>query len=82
MKVYLCGLKSYQLDLSIECNAFRDARVEQTLQGIKVDHNEPACRYRTPLGRPYLLLMLGRLGSTTYDEIVTRTTFTSASEAS
>lgn len=41
MKLYLCGIKSYQLDLGIECLAFTDPRLERTLQGIKRDHNEP-----------------------------------------
>ena len=41
MKLYLAGIKSYQLDLGIECSAFSDLRLERTIQGIKRDHNEP-----------------------------------------
>ena len=78
MKLYLCGLKSYHLDLGIKSAAFVDPRLERTLQGIKRDHNEPDRRERTPLTRPYLLLMLRTLGTTGYDEITTRAAFTLA----
>jgi len=39
MKLYLCGLKSYQVDLGIDSMAFADPRLERTPQGIKRDHN-------------------------------------------
>ena len=44
MKLYLTGIKSYQLDLVIECAAFTDPRLERTIQGIKRDHREPEQR--------------------------------------
>ena len=44
MKLYLAGLKSYQLDLGIECTVFSDPRLERTIQGIKRQHNEPERR--------------------------------------
>ena len=40
MKLYLAGIRSYQLDLGIECSAFADPRLERTIQGIKRDHME------------------------------------------
>ena len=61
MKLYLCGIKSYQLDLGIEGTPFADPRLERTLQRIKRDHHEPQLRERTPLIRPALLVMLNGL---------------------
>ena len=58
LKLYLAGVKSYQLDLGLECSAFIDPRLERTIQGIKRDHNEPERRARAPLTRPYLLQIL------------------------
>ena len=78
MKLYLCGIKSYQLDLRIECTAFTDPRLERTLQGIKHDHNEPQRQDQTPLIRPNLVLMLSRVGHTSYDDTVIRAAFTLA----
>ena len=78
MKLYLCGIKSYQLDLGIKCTAFTDPHLERTLQGIKRDHNEPQCRDRTPLIRPNLVLMLSRVGHKSYDDTVIRAAFTLA----
>jgi len=78
MKLYLCGLKSYQLDLGIECMAFTDPRLERTLQGIKRDHSETDRRQRTPLTHPYLLTILNTLGHTSYDDVVLRAAFTLA----
>jgi len=78
MKLYLCGIKSYQLDLGIECTAFTDPRLELTLQGIKRDHQEPDRRQRSPLTRPYLLAILNKLGNTSYDDLVTRAAFSLA----
>jgi len=81
MKLYLSGIKLYQLDLGIETTAFSDPRLEQTLQGIKRDHNEPDRRERTPLTRPCLLLILSKLGTTNYNDIVTHAAFTLAFSA-
>jgi len=67
MKLYLSGLKSYQLDLGIECVAFTDPRIERAIQDIKRDHNEPERRIRTPLTRPYLLHILCHLPGPDYD---------------
>jgi len=61
MKLYLTGIKSYQLDLGIDCTAFGDPRLERTIQGIKRDYNEPERRLRTPLTQPYLLDILRHL---------------------
>ena len=49
MKLYLAGIKSYQLDLGIECIEFSDPRLERTIQGIKGDHQETERKRRTPL---------------------------------
>ena len=78
MKHYLAGIRSYQLDLGIDCGAFSDPRLERTLQGIKRDHNEPERRVRTPLTRPHLVRMLNSLQTYDYDDIVTRAAFTLA----
>jgi len=79
MKLYLCGIKSYQLDLGLECTAFLDPRLERTLPGIKRDHNQPDHQPRTQLTRPHLLRILLQLHSTEYNEIVIRAAFTLAS---
>ena len=78
MKLYLAGIKSYQLDLGIDCKAFSDQRLERTIQGIKRDHNEPERRTRTPLTRPHLLQILSHLSSNDYDDIVIYAAFTLA----
>src|SRR5205807_6054100 len=78
MKLYLTGIKSYHLDLGIDCSAFSDPRLERTLQGIKRDHSEPARRSRTPLTRPHLLHMLSHVRTDHYDDIVTRAAFSLA----
>ena len=78
MKLYLAGVKSYQLDLGIECSAFLDPRLERTIQGIKRDNGEPDRRIRTPPTRPYLLHILQYLPHKNYDTIVTRAAFTLA----
>jgi len=78
IKLYLCGLKSYQLDLGIECMAFIDPRLERTLSGIKQNHSETDRRQRTPLTRLYLLTILNTLGHTSYDNVVLRAAFTQA----
>ena len=78
MKLYLCGIKSYQLDLGIECTAFADPRLERTLQGIKHDQQEPQLRERTPLTRPVLLVMLNLLTQLDYNDIVLRAAFSLA----
>ena len=71
-------IKSYQLDLGIDCTAFTDPRLERTLQGIKRDHCEPARRTRTPLTRPHLLHILHHLGRSDYDDLMIRAAFTLA----
>jgi len=70
MKLHLCGIKPYQLDLGLECSAFIDPRLERTLQGIKRDHNQPDRQPRTPLTRPNLLHILRQLPGSEYNEIV------------
>ena len=82
MKLYLRGLKFYQLDLGLECNAFTDLRLERVLQGIKRNYSEPDRRERTPLTRPHLLLILYRIGNSGYDDLVLRAAFTLAFAAS
>ena len=76
MKLYQCGIKSYQLVLGSECTANTDPHLGRTLQGIKLDHNQPQRRDRTPLIHPNLVLMLSRLGHTSYDDTVIRAAFT------
>ena len=78
MKLYLAGIKSYQLDLGIDCNAFADPRLERTIQGIKRDHNEPDRQPRSPLTRSYLLQILRTLQMSSYEDIVIRAAFTLA----
>jgi len=78
VKLYLCGLKSYQLDLRLECNAFADLRFERALQGIKRDPSEPDRRERTPPTRPHLRLILNRIGNSHYDDLVLHAAFTLA----
>ena len=78
MKLYLCGIKSYQLNLGIECTAFADPRLERTLQGIKRDHQEPLLWERTLLTRPVLLVMLNRLTESDYNDMVLRAAFSLA----
>lgn len=78
MKLYLCGIKSFQLDLGIECTAFTDRRLERTLQGINRDHQEPDRRQRTPLTRLYLLAIVNKLENTSYDDLVIRAAFSLA----
>jgi len=75
MKVYLVGIKSYPLDLGIDCTPFSDPRLERTSQGIKRDHNEPAWRTRTPLTRPHLLSLLNYLRIHDYNDTVMRAAF-------
>lgn len=52
--------------------------MERTLQGIQRDHQEPERRQRTPLTRPYLLVILNKLGNTSYDDVVLRAAFSLA----
>jgi len=78
MKLYLCGIKSYQLDLGLECSAFIDPRLERTLQGNKRDHKQPDRQPRTPLTRPNLLHMLRQLPGSEYNDIITPAAFTLA----
>lgn len=78
MKLYLCSIKSYQLDLGIESSAFDHRRLERTIQGIKRNHNKPEKRDRTPLTRPFLCQILQTLDPTSYDDAVIRAAFTLA----
>ena len=78
LKLYLSGIKSYQLDLGIDCRAFLDPHVERTIQGIKRDYHESDRRTRTPLTSPYLLKLLNHLRSPTYNNVVLRAAFTLA----
>ena len=78
MKLYLTGIKSYQLDLGIDCTAFTDPLLERTSQGIKRDHSEPARGTRTPLTGPHLLHMLHHLRRSDYDDFIIRAAFTLA----
>jgi len=78
MKLYLAGIKSYQLDLGINCKAFSDLQLERTIQGIKRDHNEPDRSIRTPLTRPYLLKILSFLTFNNYQDMVLYAAFTLA----
>ena len=61
LKLYLTGIKSYQLDLGIYCTAFSDAPLEWTLQGNKRDQHESAHQTRTPLTLSKLLRILSHL---------------------
>jgi len=78
MKLYLVGIKYYQLDLGIDCTAFPDPQLERTLQGIQRDPNEPARWTRTPLTRPHLLSLLNHLRIHDYNQTVMRAVFTLA----
>ena len=78
MKLYLAGIKSYQLDLGIEFTAFADPRLERTIQGIKRDHSEPDRPPRTPLTRPYLMRILSVLQTSSYEDIAVQAAFTFA----
>ena len=78
MKQYLAGLKSYQLDLGIECTAFTDPRLERTVQGIKREYSEPERRDRTPLTRPYLLRLLSLMPPPNYNNTMLQAAFTLA----
>ena len=78
MKLYLCDIKSYQLNLGIECTAFADPRLERTQQGIKRDHQEPQRQEPIPLTRPVLLVMLNRLMQLDYNDVVLPAAFSLA----
>ena len=78
MKLYLAGIRSYQLDLGTECRAFSDPRLERTIQGIKREHNEPERRNRTPLTRQHLLKILSCLTPNNYEYAMIRASFTLA----
>ena len=76
MKLYLAGIKSYQLDLGIDCCAFTDPRLERTIQCIKCDHSETDRRTRTPLTHAFLLQILRCLNISTYNNIILQAAFT------
>ena len=78
MKLYLVGIKFYQLDLETDCTVFSDLQLERTLQGIKHDYCESARHTRTPLKRLQLFRMLKYLQSNDYNDTVIRAAFTLA----
>jgi len=78
MKLYLTGIKSYQLNLSINYTAFGDPRLERTIQRIKRDYNESERQLRSPLTRLFLLYILRHLCGSQYDQIVLQAAFTLA----
>ena len=75
MKLYLAGIKSFELDLGIECSAFSDPRLERTIQGIKRDHNEPRTRVRTSLTSPLVLPILSSDLHSNYENTVIQAVF-------
>lgn len=50
--------------------------MESALQEINGDHSEPDSREGTPLTRPHLLLILNRIGNSSYDDLGLYTAFT------
>jgi len=70
-KLFLAGIKPYQIDLRIKCAAFAEPRLERTIQGIKRDHLEPERQIRIPLTRPHLLLILRHLSRCNYNDVAT-----------
>lgn len=70
MKPYLTGIKSYQLDLGIDCKVCPNSLLEGTIHGIKQDHDEPNCRKRTPLTSPLILQILCCITPTSYENLV------------
>ena len=80
IKLYLCGLKSYHVDLGLPASAFQDERLERVMRGIKREHPEPDRRARTPLTRDLLLKILEQLchGRQTYNTLTLRAAFTLA----
>ena len=78
MKLYLAGIKSYQLDLGIDLTAFIDPRLKRTIQGIKREHAELASHIRSSLTRPLLLRILTHLHFMYYDTTALWAAFTLA----
>jgi len=78
MKLYLAGIKYYQLDLGIEYTPFADPCLERTIQSIKRNNKKPETRTRTPLTRPCLLRILRYLPDFNYNDLVTLAAFTLA----
>ena len=82
MKLYLCGLKSYHVDLGLPSGAlaFQDERLERAIRRIMREHPEPDRRERTPLTWELLLRILGqhRLSHQTYNSLTLRAVFTLA----
>ena len=75
IKLYLAGVRSYQLDLGIDCKAFADPGLERTIQEINCDHNEPECLIRTPLTPPYPLKVFSPLTANNYEDVVIHAKF-------
>lgn len=78
IKLYLCGLKSYHIDLGFPVIAFQDDRLERVTQGIKREHAEPGRRDRSPLTRDCLLKILRHLRYPSFSNITLRAAFTLA----
>ena len=78
IKLYLCGLKSYHVDLGLSATAFSDVRLERVIRGIKREYAEPGRRARSPLTRDCLLQVLRRLRQPTYKNATLRAAFTLA----
>ena len=70
MKLYLTGIKYYQLDLGMDCSAFSHARLERTLQGIKRNHREAARHIRSSLNCSHLVKLVSNLGLLDYNDTV------------
>lgn len=64
--------------MGIDCTAFTDPCLERTIQGIKLDHNEPELRTQSPLTCPYLVRILNILPISNYEDIVLDVAFTLA----
>ena len=78
IKLYLCGLKSYHVDLGFQVSAFQDDRLERVIRGIKREHAEPERWERSPLRRDCLLRILRQLQHPTYCDTTLRAAFTLA----
>lgn len=78
IKLYLCGLKSYHVDLGLPAIAFLDERLERVIRGIKREYAEPGRRTRTPLTRDCLRKVLRHLRQPTYRSATLRAAFTLA----
>lgn len=78
IKLYLCGKKSYHIDLGFPVNSFLDDRLERVIRGIKREHTEPNRRERSPLTRDRLLRILRQLQQPSYRNLTLKAAFTLA----